>query len=236
MQLSPAKADGCSPDGPEVTHTVTARPWEVKLRQEGDDFLPTKADHWLNKYKTSLPKPGRAVQFKARESPVDYLYRSAACYANAIKQRSRDAVSHLKLACILEEIHNAQDLYGIKKTELEDGEDTGPAAVESSKAEEFLAICQLHGIGSDALLAKQLKAVEKEFQQLKEQGQTAKAEHVQSLYQWKSKQAHRVRSIFHCRDCIVCSIVPTACMFAAYRAVSWVPLHLMKRLCSGRHT
>jgi hypothetical protein len=190
-KLSAAKADGCSSDGPEVKHTVSARPWEIKLRQEGEDFDPSKADQWLKKYKDSLPTLGSAVQYKTGESPIDYLYSAAVCHANAIKQRPRDATSHLKLACVLEEIYYAQDFYGVKKSEQDDNEDTGPAAVESSKAEEFLAICQLRGIGSNAPLAKQLKAVEEEFQQLKEQGQTAKAEHVQSLYQWKSKQAHR---------------------------------------------
>ena len=66
-------------------------------------------------------------------------------------------------------------------------------AEESSKEEEFLAICELHGVGSNAPLAKQLQAVDKEYRTLKEQGNQAKAEHVQGLYNWKSHKAMKVR-------------------------------------------
>ena len=62
----------------------------------------------------------------------------------------------------------------------------------SSKEEEFLAICQLHGVTASAPLALQLKAVEAEYHSLKEAGQTHKAEHVQSLHAWKSKKALQV--------------------------------------------
>ena len=37
-------------------------------------------------------------------------------------------------------------------------------------------------------MALQLKAVESEYQGLKEGGQTHKADHVQALYAWKSKK------------------------------------------------
>ena len=63
---------------------------------------------------------------------------------------------------------------------------------ESSKAEECAAICQLHGVDVGAPLSLQLKAIDKEYQQLKENGQSAKADHVQGLFAWKSKQATQV--------------------------------------------
>ena len=66
----------------------------------------------------------------------------------------------------------------------------------SSKEEEFLAICKLHGVPSSAPLALQLKAAEAEYQALKDAGQSHKAEHVQSLYAWKSKKALQV-----CTNC-----------------------------------
>lgn len=55
-----------------------------------------------------------------------------------------------------------------------------------------MAICELHGVSAKAGLVAQLKAVEKEYQQLKEAGQSHKSEHVQQLYAWKSKQALQV--------------------------------------------
>ncbi|XP_065833174.1 uncharacterized protein [Oscarella lobularis] len=191
-KIESAKADGCSSDGPDVTHSVAARPWETKLRQEGADFSPEKCAQWLTKYATSLSLFRTSSQsIKDGESPVDYLYAAAACQANAIKAKSKNAESHFKLAQILEEIYLVQDLYGIKKSERDESDDFGPSAVESSKDEEFAAICALRGVGSSAPLARQLKAVEEEYKHLKDQNQTAKAEHVQSLYQWKSKQAVR---------------------------------------------
>ena len=62
----------------------------------------------------------------------------------------------------------------------------------SSKEEEFLAICKLHGVSETATLAQQLRAVEAEYKSLKQAGQGHKAEHVQQLYQWKSKKALEV--------------------------------------------
>lgn len=74
---------------------------------------------------------------------------------------------------------------------MEKGDEEGEAEV-SSKEEEFLAISQLHGVGTGAPLAVQLKAVEAEYHSLKDAGQAHKAEHVQQLYAWKSKKALQV--------------------------------------------
>lgn len=75
---------------------------------------------------------------------------------------------------------------------LDDKEDDDMAAKTSSKEEEFLAICELRGVGADAPLARQLKAVEAEYHALKEQKNQQKAEHVQMLYSWKSAQVAKV--------------------------------------------
>ena len=63
----------------------------------------------------------------------------------------------------------------------------------SSKEEEFLAICQLHGVSATAPLALQLKAVEAEYHSLKDAGQSHKADHVQQLHAWKSKKILQVK-------------------------------------------
>ena len=75
-------------------------------------------------------------------------------------------------------------------------DETEGEAERSSKEEEFLAICQLHGVGASASLALQLKAVEAEYHSLKEAGQTHKADHVQQLYAWKSKKALQVGIVY----------------------------------------
>ena len=65
-------------------------------------------------------------------------------------------------------------------------------AKESSKAEECDAICELRGVTKNASLAQQLKAIDQEYHHLLEHGNSANADHVQSLYAWKSKQAAKV--------------------------------------------
>ena len=68
----------------------------------------------------------------------------------------------------------------------------------SSKEEEFLAICQLHGVPATAPLALQLKAIEAEYHSLKDAGQSHKADHVQQLHAWKSKKILQVKCITVC--------------------------------------
>ena len=65
-------------------------------------------------------------------------------------------------------------------------------ARESSKTEECAAICKLHGVAENAPLALQLKAIDQEYHQLLNNGQSGKADHVQALFAWKSKQATQV--------------------------------------------
>ncbi len=71
-------------------------------------------------------------------------------------------------------------------------------AERSSKEEEFLAICGLHGVSLSSPLPLQLKALEAEYHSLKEAGQTHKAEHVQSLHAWKSKKILEESVRFEC--------------------------------------
>ena len=72
-------------------------------------------------------------------------------------------------------------------------EEKGEGEAEiSSKEEEFLAICQLHGVVPSAPVGLQLKAVEAEYHSLREAGQTHKADQVQQLHAWKSKKVLEV--------------------------------------------
>lgn len=65
-------------------------------------------------------------------------------------------------------------------------------ATESSKDEECAAICKLHGVEATAPLPLQLKAIDMEYHACISSGQSAKADHVMELFQWKSKQATQV--------------------------------------------
>ena len=71
-------------------------------------------------------------------------------------------------------------------------------AKESSKEEECAAICKLRGVSQGSPLSLQLKAIDEEYHHLLDSGQSAKADHVQQLYAWKSKQATQVSNYF-CR-------------------------------------
>jgi len=68
-------------------------------------------------------------------------------------------------------------------------------AKESSLAEECDAICRLHGVPPGAALPAQLKAIDTEYHQLLDKGQSGKADHVQALFAWKSKMATQVMCV-----------------------------------------
>ena len=88
----------------------------------------------------------------------------------------------------------------------DDDDEVADAASEDSKDEEFLAICKLRGVAPGANLALQLRAVEQEYHMLKDTGQSAKADHVQALYAWKSKRALQVCNFNNCTNFILLRI------------------------------
>lgn len=53
-------------------------------------------------------------------------------------------------------------------------------------------MCKLHGYVGTPTVQNQLQALDKEYQQLKEQGQSSKADYVQTLYIWLSKKTGKV--------------------------------------------
>lgn len=133
---------------------------------------------------------GKTLHYAPDKSPTDHLQKAARTYATALRSSPKDGHIHLALGMVLEEMFYAQDLFGLapEKAVME-----GEGEAEcSSKEEEFLAICKLHGVAPSAPIAVQLKAAEAEYQSLKEAGQTHKADHVQSLYAWKSKKVLEV--------------------------------------------
>ena len=63
---------------------------------------------------------------------------------------------------------------------------------DSSKEDDIQALCEMRGVGRNAALSMQLKAIDEEYHYLVEQGRSDKAEYVQQLYAFKSKQALKV--------------------------------------------
>nr|XP_006813590.1 PREDICTED: uncharacterized protein LOC102804878 [Saccoglossus kowalevskii] len=60
---------------------------------------------------------------------------------------------------------------------------------ESTEEEDTRALCQQRGVAANAPLSRILQAIDEELKYLKETGQSAKADYVQTLYILKSKQA-----------------------------------------------
>ena len=174
-------------------HKIEVQTWERSMRkesgQDNPDPLVKEAEQYEEKYLgavSSSPPQG--------DLAMDCLDKAMSCVAAAIKLTPNYGQYHLKLGHLLEESLYLSDIYGFKQdktedTALEDGEDLGS---EDSKEDDFLAICQLHGVAPGAPIALQLKAVEAEYHSLKEAGQTHKAEQVQLLYAWKSKKVLQV--------------------------------------------
>ncbi|KAI8486858.1 hypothetical protein Bbelb_353660 [Branchiostoma belcheri] len=179
----------------DIKHKVEVRSWEKHLHHVTDSSLKEldeQAKDHLKKYREALPRIGQNQSYEHGKSPLDYLSNAAQCYATSIKMKGKDASLHCSLGLVLEEQYYAKDMYGLKEQDEDD--DLGLAglnlaAKESSKEEEIDAICNLRGVPATAPLARKLKAVDEEFHHLLDSGQTGKAEHVQALYAWKSKQA-----------------------------------------------
>lgn len=80
----------------------------------------------------------------------------------------------------------------LQKSSDDDEMDFNMKSKESSKEDDIQAICELRGAGRNAPLALQLKAIDEEYHYLLDQGQSDRADNVQKLYAWKSKQATQV--------------------------------------------
>lgn len=62
-------------------------------------------------------------------------------------------------------------------------------ASDSSKEEEISAICKAKCVRQNAPLAAILRALDQEYHELLNENHSAKADYVQKLYAWKSKQS-----------------------------------------------
>lgn len=65
-------------------------------------------------------------------------------------------------------------------------------AKSTARQDDILAVCLLHGFPGTPTVQNQLQALDKEYHQLKEQGQSSRADYVQTLYIWLSKKTGKV--------------------------------------------
>ncbi|XP_073528280.1 uncharacterized protein [Phyllobates terribilis] len=176
---------------PLLNHTVQERSWEKRLQLVYDsdlDKLHSQAEEQICLYQKNLPKSGDILTYEEGMSPLDYLNQAAVCYASSIKLKPKDARFHYYLATIMEELHYAAEIYGLRKKNEEEEVDISGAKA-TGKDEEVMAICRLHGFLGRPSIEQQLKALDMEYHQLKEQGQSSRSDYIQNLYAWKSKQA-----------------------------------------------
>ncbi|XP_072532928.1 uncharacterized protein [Salminus brasiliensis] len=130
------------------------------------------------------------MQHETGQTPLDCLKQAAIHYATAIKFKPQDSQLHCLLGNTLEEYYYASEMYGLKMKE--EGDQDLSEAQATGRQDEILAICKLHGFLGTPTVENQLKALDKEFQLLKEQGQSGKADYIQTLFIWLSKTARKV--------------------------------------------
>ncbi|XP_069394858.1 uncharacterized protein [Paralichthys olivaceus] len=91
------------------------------------------------------------------------------------------------LGLVLEEQHYATETYGLQRKADRDRDELSDAK-SAARQDEVLAVCKLHGFPHTPTLENQLRALDKEYPLLREQGQSSRADYVQALYMWLSKK------------------------------------------------
>ncbi|XP_029621454.1 uncharacterized protein LOC115201736 isoform X2 [Salmo trutta] len=176
----------------ETKHILEVHNWEKRLQkaigQDSVDNLCSLAEDNLKRYRERLPKPGDLLQYEDGQSPLDCLEQAAVHYASAIKLKPRDPRLHFLLGLALEEQHYAAEMYGLRRKADGDVEDLSSAKY-TARQDDILAVCKLHGFPGTPTMENQLQALDTEYHQLKEQGQSGKADYIQTLFIFLSKKA-----------------------------------------------
>nr|XP_054606372.1 uncharacterized protein LOC107376075 isoform X2 [Nothobranchius furzeri] len=163
--------------------------WEIRLQsveeeEENVEKLCASAEEHLKLYRKHLMKAGVGLQQEDVESPLHRLEQAAGCYASAIRLSFTNARLHFLLALVLEELHHATEIHGLQEK--------GCAVMQWLE----LLPCSKKVLGSRPSLGSfcmefacsPCACMDKEYQQLKEQGQSSNADYVQTLYVWLSKK------------------------------------------------
>ncbi|XP_055083162.1 uncharacterized protein LOC129456835 [Periophthalmus magnuspinnatus] len=183
----------------ETKHSVEVRNWEKKLRlraavESSVENLCAFAEDHLKVYNEYLPKPGDLMQYSEDTSPLYNLEQAAVYYASAIRYNSKDSRLHFLLGMVLEKTYYATEMYGLQK-KIDKENSVLSNAKSTSYQDDILAVCKLHGLSGTPTVEKQLQALGKEYQSLRDQGQSSKADYVQTLYLWLSKKPGKDNSV-----------------------------------------
>ncbi|CAJ1066697.1 uncharacterized protein LOC117811311 [Xyrichtys novacula] len=175
----------------ETKHHFELRSWEERLQMKaGEDNvekLCALAQDHMKLYWQNLPKPGDILQYEEGQYPLYSLEQAAVHHASAIRLSPRDPRLHFLLGVVLEEQHYAKTMYGLQKKNDRDRDEISDAK-STARQDDILAVCKLHGFLGTPTVQNQLQALDKEYQQLREQGQSSRADYVQTLYIWLSKK------------------------------------------------
>ncbi|XP_035028378.2 uncharacterized protein LOC118118927 [Hippoglossus stenolepis] len=175
----------------ETRHILEVRNWEKRIQttagEDNVNELCALAQHHLKLYRQHLPKPGDMLQHEGGRSPLQSLEQAAVHCASAIRLSSREARLHFLLGQVLEEQHYATEMYGLQRKADRDRDELSDAK-SAARQDEILTVCKLHGFPRTPTVENQLRALDKETQQLKEQGQSSRADYVQTLHTWLSKK------------------------------------------------
>ncbi|XP_068184369.1 uncharacterized protein [Antennarius striatus] len=174
----------------DIKHSLELRSWEKRLQATaGDnaDKLCSLAQDQLRLYRRHLSKPD-VLQYGDTHCPLHNLEQAAVHYASAIRLNSRDPRLHFLLGLVLEEQHYATEMLGLQRKPDRDRDELSDAKI-TARLDDILAVCKLHGYLGTPTVQNQLRALDKEYQQLKEQGQSSKADYVQTLYIWLSRKS-----------------------------------------------
>ncbi|KAK7902132.1 hypothetical protein WMY93_018901 [Mugilogobius chulae] len=191
------EATSCLPV--ETKHIVEVRNWEKKYHlaaaaETNVEKLCTFAEDHLKVYSEHLPKPGDLMQYQEGTSPLYNLEQAAIHYASAIRHNSKDSRLHFLLGMVLETTYFATEMYGLQKKVDKESNELSDAK-STSRQDDILAVCKLHGFPGTPTVENQLKALDKEYQQLRDQGQSSKADYVQTLFLWLSRKVGKDNSV-----------------------------------------
>ncbi|CAF0731786.1 unnamed protein product [Brachionus calyciflorus] len=183
---------------PDTVENYQVKPWEKQLQIIYDETDPKilleNSRESFQKYLSEIDSTSalkKNLKSNKEDSAIYHLNKSIYEASTAIKFNTKDYNLHFWLAMLLEEKNFFENIYGPEEQEEKSIDSLvlqNRLAEESSKEDEINAICKLRNFNSNCSNAEKLKALDMEYQHLKETNQFIKAEQIQALYQYKAKK------------------------------------------------
>eukprot|EP00039_Didymoeca_costata_P011649 m.164552 g.164552 ORF g.164552 m.164552 type:complete len:1213 (+) comp15241_c0_seq1:163-3801(+) len=182
----------CDPD-----HQIKRHSWEAQLEDQvaTSTSSSTKDAEKVLKRGLTLEKQYLSSHPLSSTAAYEKLLLAAANYTSEkFSGDSRKiAEIHLRLGFMMEEQYHLAESHPNLKEQVDLGkqsEDTmKDMGSDANKNDDIRAICKLHGVGRSASLPEILVAIDKEYKKLISEGNSSRADYVQGLWAWKSKDA-----------------------------------------------